>query len=197
MDIKLFDDDVVSPTLIDNLTDKVEGLKYSTKLHGGYHIASFEVNVKLSKAWEWITKRNYYRLVIADVKKILFEGRLQDITITASGIEATFYGYYSSLNDAVEITAYNDTADVVIKAALTAHSPDISSTQTNIDAPDITIVSTADSTYLDIKIKVLVEKLLAFGDSSDNPWYFAIWEDRVPISCVAISQNQLGHSHQG
>lgn len=187
-EVKLFDGNLSSPTFMEDLTPLVQGLRFSTKLHGGYYLCSFNLDVPMSKGWEWLTKRMFYRLEVADGQVLLFEGRLQDIELTFRGVHLVFYGYYSSLNDDYYTAAYNDVASEVIKAALTAASPQINADQTHIDATDIIITSAADASYLDISVRELAEKLAAFSDSSQNEWHFAVWEDRIPyFSARSIS----------
>ncbi len=180
MDIKLYDRNLTTPNLIDNLTDKVQGLTFSTRLPGGYHICSFNLKADLPKAWEWVTRNMFYRIVISDVKKTLFEGRIEEPEATEGIAGATAYGYYANLTDVPYRTAYNAFASVVIKAALTAACVQISADQSKIDATDIAITSVADASYLDIYPLQLFEKLLDFSDSTAGKWDFAIWEDRVP-----------------
>ena len=164
-----------------DITNRVQNLSFSTHLHGGFHLCNFQLRADIPEAWEWITKKMFYRLVIRDINKTIWEGRLQDIGLTYGTVNATAYGYYASLNDGEYYTAYNANADVVIKAILTAQSPDINSDQSNIAAtggPAVT--SAASASYLDRSPRELVELLADFGDTSGNTWYFAIWEDRKP-----------------
>lgn len=182
IEIKLYDRNLTTPSLVENLTQKVQGLRFTTKLNGGFYLCSFRLMADLPAAWEWITKRVFYRLVITDNYKTIWEGRIEDLGLTEGAASITAYGYYSNLSDIPYVTAYNANADVVIKAVLTAAATQINSDQTHIDAtggPAIT--SGAAASYLDIYPKQIVEKLLAFYDSTNNDkWYFSIWEDRIP-----------------
>lgn len=180
IEVRLYDDNLSSPTFKEDLTYRVEKLKFSTILNGGFDKCSFRLKDSLFNAWEWLSRRMFWRIVISDIEKNLFEGRIQDISVEMGFFDITAYGYYANLKDIPYATAYNDVASTIIKAVLTANCSQISSDQTNIDTTDITITSAADSTYLDIYPDQLIEKLLAFSDSSANKYYFAIWEDRVP-----------------
>ena len=180
MEIKLYDRNLAAPTFMDDLTDKVQGLRFSTRLHGGFHTCSFTLKVDLPQAWEYLTDKVYYRLVITDNAKTLWEGRLEDIGLSAGRVEVTAYGYYANLSDFPYRTAYNAFASVVIKAVLTAACTQINADQSNIDATDVAITSGAGAEYLDIYPQELVEKLLIFSDTTSLKWYFAIWEDRIP-----------------
>jgi len=102
--------------------------------------------------------------------------------IEAGYIQETYKGLdFFTLNDGKYSTAYNDDADVVIKAVLTAQAPSISSDQSKIEAtggPAIT--SAADDSYSDKSPRDLIELVSSFGDGSGNTWYFAVWDNRIP-----------------
>jgi len=182
MDIKLYDRNLTTPAPPDDLTDKVQNLKFSTKLHGGFYLCTFNLKADLPEAWEWFTGKAFCRLVISDATRTLWEGRIEDIGLSEGAVTVTAYGYYANLSDIPYNTAYNDNFDVVLKAVLTACCTQISADQSNIDAtggPAIT--SGADSEYLDIYPKEIVEKLAKFSDDTySGKWFFAVWEDRVP-----------------
>jgi hypothetical protein len=180
MEVKLYNRDLVTPVLDADLTFQHQRLQFSTKLNGGFGICRFTLKADLPKAWEYLTKKVYYRLVITDKTHTLWEGRLEDLSINPGEAGITAYGYYANLSDIPYSTAYNANASVAIKAILTANCAQISSDQTNIAATDISITSAADASYLDIYPKDLIEKLLSFSDSTMAKWYFAIWENRVP-----------------
>jgi len=182
MELNLYDRDLAAPSLDQILTGKVENLSFSTHLPGGFYICNFKIKADMFDAWQWSTRKPFYRLVITDGPKTLWEGRLEDFEwLPAEGkLAVTAYGYYANLGDIPYPTAYNAHADVVIKACLSACCVQISADQSNIEATDVTIDSAAGDDYLDIYPNELVEKLLAFSDSTHQKWYFAIWEDRVP-----------------
>jgi len=50
LQVRLFDNDLSSPTLIEDLTDKVEGLQFSTALNGGFHSCTFTLATDLGYA---------------------------------------------------------------------------------------------------------------------------------------------------
>jgi hypothetical protein len=131
-----------------------------------------------------LTGKMLYHLVITDYltdvgkARVLFDGRIQDIELDRGTVTVTAYGYYASLLDQPYATAFNTTADAIIKAVLTAVCPQINADQSGIAATDVTITSAADSSYLDIYPQELFEKLLAFSDSTNGKWDFAIWENR-------------------
>jgi hypothetical protein len=180
MEIHLFDRNLTSPAFVEDLTTKVVGLKFSTKLSGGFGICSFGLRAGIPETWEWLKSRVFYRLVITDRGKTLWEGRVEDIELSFGYAGITAYGYYASLTDKPYKTSYSGYASATIKTVLTANCPQISSDQSHIDDTDISISSSAGSDYLNIYPQELFEKLLAFSDTTKGKWYFAIWEDRIP-----------------
>ena len=184
MEISLYNRNLTTPIFDTDLTFSVQRLRFSTKLHGGFSICTFSLKAGLPYAWEWITSKILYRVVITDNYKTLWEGRVQDVGIESGLVEVTAYGYHASLNDQIYKTAYNADADVVIKAMITAAAPMINTegaTYPHIAATGgPAIDSAADTDYLDRSLKILIEKLAGFGDDAGNQWYFAIWEDRKP-----------------
>lgn len=180
MEVKLYNRNLTSPQLEADLTTRNQKLQFSTKLNGGFNICRFQLRADLPDAWEWIRDKVFYRLVITDNTKTLFEGRIEDVGLNFGSPDVTAYGYYANLSDIPYYNSYNDVASEIIKVVLTANCSQISSDQTNIQATDITINSTAGSDYLDKAPMQLFEKLLGFSDSTNGKWYFGIWEDRKP-----------------
>jgi len=180
MEVHLYNRNLTTPVFIEDITSKVEGGQFSTRLNGGFHIFSWRHKADLPEAWDWLIERLFYRVIITDQGHTLWEGRIEDVELTIGYVRVTAYGYYVSLTDEIETTAYNTTADAVIKTMLTDHCPQIASDQTHIEATDTTITSAASADYLDKTPQEIVEMLLPFGDSGLNSFYFAIWEDRIP-----------------
>jgi len=180
LDIKLYQRDPTSTALEADITALVDKLRFGSRLHGGFHICNFRLRADMAQAWSWITDKLFRRITISDNKRVIWEGRIEDISMTAGEVGVTAYGFYSHLSDQPYSTAYNTTADAIIKAALTAVCPKINSDQSNIAATNITITSAAGDDYLDLNVQELVEKMLDFSDSTSKRWYFAIWENRVP-----------------
>lgn len=178
---KLYDRNLASPTFVEDLTPRMSKLKFSTKLHGGFDICKLEVAMGWNEGWKWFNRDTgywFYRLVVSDSKKTLFEGRLEDITLIERGVKCVFLGYFSACGDQPYSTAFNAIANTVIKAILTAVCPDISSDQSNIAATNVTIASvSADE---DLYLCDLITRLANYSDSNKYTWYFAVWEDRIP-----------------
>lgn len=178
IDVKLYDGNLSSPTLDLDLTGRVQKLRFSTRIPGGFFMASFDLRVDLPGGWEWLRDKIFYRLLISDVNDVLFEGRLEDPVLSKGAVGATFFGYYGNLSDLVWNGSFSANADATIKSILTSHCVQINSDQTNIAATNISI-SSQDGDQ-DIYPMKIFERLLNFSDSTKGIWDLAIWDDRIP-----------------
>ena len=177
LEIRLYDRDLTTPVLVDQIGN-AGNLTFSTALHGGFGWCDFTIPADLQVLNMWWQTRLFYRLVIIDRKKTVFEGRVEDLAWDGGTLKVACAGYWSSCNDEPYYAAFNANADVIIKAVLTANCPQISADQSNIDALDINIALTLYDD--DLTLQELVPKLLDFSDTGLSTWYFAIWEDRIP-----------------
>jgi len=195
LQVRLFDNDLSSPTLIEDLTDKVEGLQFSTALNGGFHSCTFTLATDLGYAWNYLSregKRGYHfnRITVHEDKILIWEGRIVDIELNIlaarHNLKVTAHGYWGSMKDQF----YTDSGGTdwssgsghqmhdIIKEVLDDECPDINSDQTNIDD------SSRDLAGIDFTTKEypqdIVNKLTDLSDSDGSTWFFAIWEDRKP-----------------
>jgi hypothetical protein len=195
LQVRLYDNNLSSPTLIEDLTDRVERLYMSTSLNGGFNTLTFTITVDLGEAWNYLSregKRGYHfnRIVVHENQRIIWEGRLTDITLqifeSEQSLELTSYGYWASMRDQF----YSDDAgtdwtsgsghqiDDIIKEVLDDECPDINSDQTNIAS------GTRDLVGIDFSEKKypqdIVNELTKLSDSDGSVWFFAIWDDRKP-----------------
>ena len=177
-------------TLLDDLSNATS-LRYTTGLHGGFRQATVEVPMELGHAWLYLAReqlpgRHFNHLVIYEGMELRWEGRIMEAGIAWSGanqsLRLTAMGYWSSMRDqrvaTVDYSSGTQTVDAIIKAALTAECPDISSDQTNIAAAagNVNLTLAVDTFLADH----IINSLAPLGDSSDNTYYFAIWENRIP-----------------
>ena len=195
LQVRLFDNDLSSPTLIEDLTDKVEGLQFSTALNGGFHSCTFTLATDLGYAWNYLSregKRGYHfnRITVHEDKILIWEGRIVDIELNIlaarHNLKVTAHGYWGSMKDQF----YTDSGGTdwssgsghqmhdIIKEVLDDECPDINSDQTNIDD------SSRDLAGIDFTAKEypqdIVNKLTDLSDSDGSIWFFAIWEERKP-----------------
>lgn len=201
--VLLFDGDLASPSLLDDLTNRVEGLKFSTGLHGGFLKCNFTMALSIADSWLYVAEnakvagRHFCRIVIYEEKTVIWEGRIMDITLSLqsvfmgggfSGVKITALGYWSSLKDQfysdddgsrTDWTSGSHTTDDIIKEILTEECPSINSDQSNITANSRDVAGINLSTR-EYPQDIIVKKLAPLSDSDNAIWKFAIWENRIP-----------------
>tara|TARA_R110002020_G_scaffold121877_1_gene276925 strand:+ start:240 stop:1427 length:1188 start_codon:yes stop_codon:yes gene_type:complete len=196
--VLLFDPDLSSPTLLDDLTSRVQGLRFATALHGGFKFATFSLSASLAEAWEYLAEagktsgRHFCRLLISEEQRTIWEGRVTDVRFSyqagSIGLRISCQGYWGSLRDQfysdddgsrTDWTSGSHTADDIIKEMLTAECPSINSDQSNIDANsrDIAGINLSAREYPQ---DIIIQKLAPLSDSDNSIWHFAVWEDRKP-----------------
>jgi hypothetical protein len=196
--VLLFDNNLSSPTLLDDLTSRVENLRFATALHGGFKFATFSLAASLPEAWEYLAEagktsgRHFSRLLISEEKRTIWEGRITDVRFAYSGgeigLRITAQGYWGSLRDQfysdddgsrTDWTSGSHTADDIIKEMLTEECPSINSDQSNIDANsrDIAGINLSARAYPQ---DIIITKLAPISDSDNSMWFFSVWEDRIP-----------------
>ena len=180
--VQLYDNNLTGPTFIADLGNRCQNLQFGTKLHGGFNQCSFTLNQNRGTNYQYAYMQPNYRVVVTSGGNTLYEGRIQDPMFDAAGNPGfTAYGYYASLDDQYYYTSYSNPFDTVLKAMLTGACPLISGDQTQINAGALTlstVVSTADTSYLDQSVRSLAEKLVQQSDTAFNKWYMAVWENR-------------------
>jgi hypothetical protein len=193
-------------TLEADLTSAYTGLTFSTALHGGFRTCTVEVPMKLAMAWQFLRRENlpgyhFHHLSILEDRRIVWEGRLIDITLTITnefhGVSLSAHGYYASLQDQLY-----DPADAgntnwasgshvvsdIIKEMLTNKCPDINSDQSGI-ATTSRDIGGIDLTNRAYPMTNLIDKLAPLSDSDGSVYHFAIWEDRKPYwTAKAVNQ---------
>ena len=194
LQIRLFDNDLSSPTLIDELTERVGALQFSTALNGGFKVCTFTLPATIGQAWLWLSregKRGYHfnRVTIHEDQTLVWEGRIMEVELLVQSgeqsIRVTAMGYWSACRDQFYTATGNTdwssgshTIDDIIKEMLTEECPDINSDQANITA------TTRDVAGLDFTTKeypqARINELTALSDSDGSIWFFAIWDSRIP-----------------
>jgi hypothetical protein len=195
LQVRLYNNNLSTPVLIEDLTDKVEGLSFSTALNGGFHSCSFALAADLGYAWNFLSregKRGYHfnRITVHEEQRLIWEGRIVDIELNIlsarHNVKVVAHGYWGSMKDQY----YSDNAGTdwtsgsghqihdIIKEVLDDECPDINSDQTNIAD------TSRDLAGIDFSAKEypqdIVNKLTDLSDSDGSTWFFAIWEDRKP-----------------
>ena len=201
LQIRLFDNDLSSPTLIDELTERVGALQFSTALNGGFKVCTFTLPATIGQAWLWLSregKRGYHfnRITVHEDQTLVWEGRIMEVELLVQSgeqsIRVTAMGYWSACRDQFYTATGNTnwasgshTIDDIIKEMLTEECPDISSDQTNITATSRDVVG------LDLTTKAYpqarINELTSLSDSDGKIWFFAIWEGRKPYLKQRVS----------
>ena len=178
-------------TLLDELTERITSMAYTTALHGGFKSCTIRASITLAEGLLYLRRgnlpgRHFKHLQVLEGHQTRWEGRIMPIELAWSRdqveLSLTALGYWSSCRDqrvaVVDYSGGSNTVDSIIKAMLTAECPDISSDQSNIDAAAGAVnLTLAVDTYAQDHI---IQALAPLGDSDDNTYDFAIWEDRVP-----------------
>ena len=195
LQVRMYDNDLSSPTLIEDLTDRVSNLKMTTALNGGFNLCNFRITASIGEAWNYLSREgkrghHFNRLVVNEEQRIIWEGRISEIELQIEsdhqGLEITSFGYWSSMRDQF----YTDDAgtdwtggsgheiDDIVKEVLTDECPDISTDHTNIAAGsrDLAGIDFSDKAYP----QDIVNDLTKNSDDDNSVWFFAIWEGRVP-----------------
>ena len=177
--------------LLDDLTYRLTGGAYSSKLHGGCDQATLTFSGPPDALWLYLRAeaqagRHFAHLLITEGLEWRWEGRIVDIGLWGSrrnvDMTLTAMGYWSACRD-VEIKSdlvyASKTVDFIIKDLLTTYCPDINADQAGIEAVTGSISPTLTGRrYVQ---DVIVKDLAPLGDSSNNVFRFSIGEDRLPF----------------
>ena len=180
-----------------DLTGKFSRFNFSTGLHGGFKECYITVPMPISSAWQFLNRENmpgahYYHLEVLEDKRVVWEGRLMDITFRSDpgfiGVDLTAFGYWSSCRD-----QYYDPDEAgntnwklggphnvgkVIREIITNECPDISGTaDIDLNSRDIVGLDITDRKY---PMDIIVDKLAPLSDDDASIWYFAVWVGRKP-----------------
>ena len=157
LQIRLYDNNLTTPTLIDDLTDRVGNLTFGTALNGGFKVCSFSLPATIGEAWMWLSregKRGYHfnRIAIHEDAALIWEGRVMEVELQVQAgeqsLRITATGYWSACRDQFYTATGNTnwatggahTIDDIIKEMLTEECPDINSDQSNITATSRDVV---------------------------------------------------------
>jgi hypothetical protein len=195
LEVRIYDNNLASPTLIQDVTDRISNLTFSTALNGGFRTCGFKISMTVGEAWNWLSregKRGYhfYRVTIHDEQILVWEGRIMSIQLQISGrdhlLTVTAVGYWSACQDQYYTSTGNTDwtsgsnhfMHEIISEMLTEECPDISTNQNNLEEADV------DLAGIDLSAKEYPQRrindLVKLSSSDHAVWFFAIWDDRVP-----------------
>jgi len=197
LQIRLYDNNLTTPTLLEDLTERVMGLKFGTALNGGFKMCTFTLGTGIGAAWNWLSregKKGYHfnRITIHEEQTLVWEGRISDISLQVQSGQQTIaviaQGYWASTHDQYYSDDDGSRTDWtsgsgheihdIIKEVLTAECPDINSDQTNIatGSRDLAGINLSAKEYP----QAIINNLTALSDSDGAVWFFAIWDNRIP-----------------
>jgi hypothetical protein len=195
LEVRVYDDNLTSPTMIVDVTDRVSNLMFETALNGGFKACSFKISMSVEEAWNWLSregKRGYhfYRVTVRDEQILVWEGRIVDIQLlidsTVHHITITCLGYWSACHDQFYTSTGNTDwssgsnhfMHEIVTEMLTEECPDINSDQSNLEEADV------DLAGIDLSVKEYPQRrindLVKLSSSDHAVWFFAIWDNRVP-----------------
>jgi hypothetical protein len=190
-------DDYDKGFLLDDFTDSFTGLTFSTQLHGGFGRCQITVPMELDRIWLYLERENlagrhFAHVEVLEETTIIWEGRIMVVGLDPSGanlaLRLEVAGYWNATRDQLYDPAdagntdwtsgSNHFADEIIKEMLDDECPDISTDQTNIDAPALELAG-IDLTSRDYPQNIIASKIPMTSDGTDQ-WHFAIWQNRTP-----------------
>lgn len=192
LNIVLYDNSLSSPTKLEDITHRIERLGLTWQRPGGCGTAKWHISMSRSEAVVWQFSFITNRVVVYSGQTVIWEGRLEDIGLTDTGVELGAYGYWSACNDQIYHDYSIDSGSTdwstggphltstVIKEMLTDKCPDISTDQSNIDDPDVDLVG-LELRDDETPAKIIAGKLSLTSDTG-NPFFFFISRDgRIPF----------------
>jgi hypothetical protein len=208
--VLIFDADLSSPTLLDDVTTLVSGLRITTAVHGGFKTCDFNLALSVGDSWAYLHEvlntaqfgrkgRHFNRVVVSETiggsdANVVWEGRIMTAELRIQpdflGLAITALGYWSACRDQYYSASDGSrtnwasggphTVDDIIKEMLTEECPSISSDHTNIDANSRDVVGIV-LTSRRYPMEIILSDLATVSDSDDSTWYFMVWEGRTPF----------------
>jgi len=166
------------------LAYNISSVQFGTQMPGGFATCSFTYPCGWIEGWPWYHDRFGYHLEILEGITPVWEGRLEDVELTPSGVNVTFYGYYSStfdseFNDTTSYISGTHYAQDIIRDIIESHCPKIHRDFSNLQE---TYFNVAPITFTDNARPG--DALARLGNLStfytNIPWYTCVWEGRAP-----------------
>lgn len=84
---------------VESLTSIVSGLSLGTAIPGGFSDCSFSLALSERDAFEWYATRMGYGIHVHEGEGVIWEGRVESVSIRPYGADVTCVGYWSALTD--------------------------------------------------------------------------------------------------
>lgn len=156
---------------------RARNLRVTTGLPGGFLSADFETTIADPLAWD-VSLGRFLRIYHA--LDSIFEGRIEDISyrfmsgpaVTTYQARVTALGPWAWAKNIRETATYSTTTtgNTIVQNALGEMSG-ISTDYSQITGADVNL---APVSY-DTDVASVIQDVLQYGDSSNNPLYFAFW----------------------
>ena len=152
LEVRIYDNNLTTPTLLQDVSQRVSKLSFSTQLNGGFMSCEFTVSMSVNEATEWLSregKKGYHfnRVTVRDELILVWEGRIMDVQLHISGgdqsINIIALGYWSSCQDQFYApstdwrSGSNHFMHEIVAEILTNECPDISTNHNGLDEADV------------------------------------------------------------
>jgi len=126
--------DAPNGTMIADLSSLAHDVRASTNEHG-FAALSATVDLSLAEAFALYDRPGLPHVVLSDGAYSVFEGRLEDVTITDTGAQLIAFGYWRALSDAPYTALWSDTRvsawEPIRAEDLASQEPDLYQVDTN------------------------------------------------------------------
>lgn len=165
-----------SGQLLEEVTNCISNLEFETRVNGGFYQCSFSLGLPPGKAWEWYVGRHFARVAIHEGLTLIWEGRVEDVTLRPGGVDVTALGYWSSLDDDAYFGALSNSTKDQIVTILQNVTSDISTDYSMLQQTGFT--PSPAPTFASRKAMDMILTLASYGNNTGTPWYLAVWNDR-------------------
>lgn len=165
-----------SGVMLEEVTNCISNLEFETQVNGGFYQCSFSLGLPSGRAWEWYVSRHFARVAIHEGTTLIWEGRVEDVTLRPGGADVTALGYWSSLDDDAYFGALSNTTKDQIVTILQNVTSDISTDYSMLQQTGFT--PSPAPTFASRKAMDMILTLASYGDNTGTPWHLAVWNDR-------------------
>lgn len=178
-----------SGQLLEEVTNCISNLVFETQVNGGFYQCSFTLGLAHGKAWEWYVSRHFARITVHEGVTLIWEGRVEDVTLRAGGVDVTALGYWASLDDDAYFGTPSGSTSDQLTTVLQNVTSDISTDYSMLQQTGYT--PSPAPTFASRKAMDMALELASYGDGSGTPWHLAVWDGRricfCPRSASAVS----------
>jgi hypothetical protein len=115
--------DAPNGTMIMDVSDLIHNAGFSTNAHG-FATLTANADLTLVRAFQLYDRPGLPHVVLSDGANVVFEGRLEDVSITDPGARLMAFGYWRALSDLPYTALWSDTSVAAWRALTTADRTD-------------------------------------------------------------------------